>query len=43
MYEFKDEFLTGIEMIDNEHRRLFERVWITETRFRSIQTLFLTF
>ncbi len=24
MYEFKDEFLTGIEMIDNEHRRLFE-------------------
>lgn len=24
MYEFKDEFLTGIEMIDNEHRKLFE-------------------
>lgn len=24
MYEFKDEFLTGIEQIDNEHRRLFE-------------------
>lgn len=24
MYEFKDEFLTGIEAIDNEHKRLFE-------------------
>lgn len=24
MYEFKEEFLTGIEQIDNEHRRLFE-------------------
>lgn len=24
MYEFKDEFLTGIKMIDDEHRRLFE-------------------
>lgn len=24
MYEFKDEFLTGIEQIDNEHRKLFE-------------------
>lgn len=24
MYEFKEEFLTGIEMIDNEHRKLFE-------------------
>ena len=24
MYEFKEEFLTGIEMIDREHRRLFE-------------------
>ena len=24
MYEFKDEYLTGIELIDNEHRRLFE-------------------
>ncbi len=24
MYEMKDEYLTGIEMIDNEHRRLFE-------------------
>ncbi len=24
MYEFKDEFLTGIDFIDNEHRRLFE-------------------
>lgn len=24
MYEFKDEFLTGIEQIDMEHRRLFE-------------------
>lgn len=24
MYEFKDEFLTGIEMIDREHKRLFE-------------------
>lgn len=24
MYEFKDEFLTGIEQIDSEHRRLFE-------------------
>lgn len=24
MYEFKDEFLTGIEQIDKEHRRLFE-------------------
>lgn len=23
MYEFKDEFLTGIEQIDNEHRKLF--------------------
>lgn len=24
MYEFKEEFLTGIEQIDSEHRRLFE-------------------
>ena len=24
MYEMKDEYLTGIEMIDNEHRVLFE-------------------
>ncbi|MDE6516430.1 MAG: hemerythrin family protein [Acetatifactor sp.] len=24
MYEFKEEFLTGIEQIDQEHRRLFE-------------------
>lgn len=24
MYEMKDEYLTGIEMIDNEHRRIFE-------------------
>mgnify|MGYP003416774750 CR=1 FL=1 len=24
MYEMKDEYYTGIEMIDNEHRRLFE-------------------
>ncbi len=24
MYEFKDEFLTGIEQIDLEHRKLFE-------------------
>mgnify|MGYP001079578683 CR=1 FL=1 len=24
MYEFKEEFLTGIELIDREHRRLFE-------------------
>lgn len=24
MYEFKEEFLTGIEQIDNEHRKLFE-------------------
>lgn len=24
MYEFKDEFLTGIEEIDREHRKLFE-------------------
>ena len=24
MYEFKEEFLTGIEMIDREHKRLFE-------------------
>ncbi len=24
MYEFKDEFLTGIEQIDTEHRNLFE-------------------
>lgn len=24
MYEMKDEYLTGIESIDNEHRRLFE-------------------
>lgn len=24
MYEFKDEFMTGIELIDGEHRRLFE-------------------
>ncbi len=24
MYEMKDEYLTGIEIIDNEHRRLFE-------------------
>ncbi len=24
MYEFKEEFLTGIEMIDEEHKRLFE-------------------
>lgn len=24
MYEFKPEFLTGIEAIDNEHKRLFE-------------------
>lgn len=24
MFEFKDEFLTGIEMIDREHKRLFE-------------------
>lgn len=24
MYEFKDEYLTGIKMIDDEHRRLFE-------------------
>ena len=24
MYEFKDEFLTGIEQIDQEHRKLFE-------------------
>ncbi|MBP3459421.1 MAG: hemerythrin family protein [Lachnospiraceae bacterium] len=24
MYEFKDEFLTGIEQIDREHKKLFE-------------------
>lgn len=24
MYEMKDEYLTGIELIDREHRRLFE-------------------
>lgn len=24
MYEFKEEFLTGIEQIDTEHRKLFE-------------------
>ena len=24
MYEMKDEYLTGIRMIDEEHRRLFE-------------------
>ncbi len=24
MYEFKEEFLTGIEQIDKEHRKLFE-------------------
>ena len=24
MYEFKEEFLTGIDMIDREHKRLFE-------------------
>lgn len=24
MYEFKEEFITGIEMIDREHKRLFE-------------------
>lgn len=24
MYEFKEDFLTGIEQIDSEHRRLFE-------------------
>lgn len=24
MYEFKDEYLTGIEQIDREHRRLFD-------------------
>ena len=24
MYEFKEEFLTGIDQIDAEHRRLFE-------------------
>ena len=24
MYEFKDEFLTGIEQIDQEHKKLFE-------------------
>ena len=24
MYEFKDEFLTGIKQIDDEHRKLFE-------------------
>lgn len=24
MYEIKDEYLTGIELIDTEHRRLFE-------------------
>ena len=24
MYELKEEYLTGIEQIDNEHRTLFE-------------------
>ena len=24
MYEFKDEFITGVESVDAEHRRLFE-------------------
>lgn len=24
MYEFKDEYLTGVESVDSEHRRLFE-------------------
>lgn len=24
MYEFKDEYVTGIELVDAEHRRLFE-------------------
>ena len=24
MYEFKDEYVTGIESVDAEHRRLFE-------------------
>lgn len=24
MYEMKDEYLTGIELVDNEHRKLFE-------------------
>jgi len=39
MYEMKDEYLTGIEFIDNEHRRLFE---ITEEAYQLLKNEFIT-
>ena len=39
MYEMKDEYLTGIELIDNEHRKLFE---ITEEAYQLLKNEFIT-
>ena len=36
MYEFKEEFKTGIPMIDEEHARLFE---IAEELYISVETV----
>lgn len=38
MYELKDEYLVGIEMIDNEHRKLFE---IAENVYQLLHNDFL--
>ena len=39
MYEMKEEYLTGIEEIDNEHRRLFE---IAEETYRLLHESFIS-
>lgn len=38
MYVFRDEFCTGIEIIDREHRRLFE---ITDQAYRTLTDEFI--
>lgn len=39
MYEFRDEFRTGIESIDNEHRKLFE---IADRAYMTLMDEFIT-
>lgn len=38
MYEFKEEFKVGIELIDNEHRKLFE---ITDRAYNTLMDEFI--
>ncbi len=39
MYEMKDEYLTGIKQIDDEHRKLFE---LTEEAYQLLKNEFIT-